>query len=105
MENSYVFCNYEGAFPQSIRHFQHTFANSEKDTVHRCSKIPCLDFKPHRENFVYIFYHLQNGVHAVLPSQCQRGGSRTVQDLGCEQDGEEEPTPFFVIASRVRKLV
>jgi hypothetical protein len=28
-----------------------------------------------------------------------------VQDLGCEQDGEEEPTPFFVIASRVRKLV
>jgi hypothetical protein len=29
MEDSYIFCNYEAIFPQSLRHFQHTSANIE----------------------------------------------------------------------------
>jgi hypothetical protein len=39
---------------------------------------------------------MQNGVHTVHhPSQGQTAGSRRVPDLGCEQDGEEQPTPIF----------
>jgi hypothetical protein len=29
MKDSYIFCNYEGIFPQSLHSFQHTFANTE----------------------------------------------------------------------------
>jgi hypothetical protein len=29
MDDSYIFCKYEAVFPQSLRRFQHTFANVE----------------------------------------------------------------------------
>jgi hypothetical protein len=46
----------------------------------------------------------QNGVQVVRHLQGQTGGSRTVPDLGCEQDGEEQSITFLrwphVCASR-----
>jgi hypothetical protein len=29
VDNSYIFCNYEAVFPQSLHHIQHIFANVE----------------------------------------------------------------------------
>jgi hypothetical protein len=29
MDDSYIFCNYESVFPQSLHHFQHTCTNVE----------------------------------------------------------------------------
>jgi hypothetical protein len=65
MDGSYIFCNYEAVFPQSLRHFQHTVANTEYDAVYQCCKIPNHDFGAHNEHFVSVHFHLQNGVHVV----------------------------------------
>jgi hypothetical protein len=88
------FCNYKCIFPQDIRHFLHTLANLELYVVHWCCKIPCLDFGAHHKNFVSSRCHLQSRVRVVHSLQGQKGGSRWVPDLGCEQDAEEQSTPF-----------
>jgi hypothetical protein len=54
-----------------------------------------LNFGVHHKIFVSIYYHLQNGIHIVHPSEGQTGGSQRMPHLGCEQDGKEETTPFF----------
>jgi hypothetical protein len=95
MDDSYVYCCYEAVFPQSLRHFQHTFANTEQDAVCHCCKIPCLDFGARHENFVAVRRHLQNGVNFVDPLQGQTDDSRRVPDVGCEQDGEEQSIPLL----------
>jgi hypothetical protein len=46
---SYISCNYEAIFPQSLHHFEPDFASVEYDAVYRCCKIPCLDFGVHHE--------------------------------------------------------
>jgi hypothetical protein len=80
MNDSYTFSNYKDIFPQSLHHFQHTFANNEQDVAHQYCKIPHLDFEAHHENFVSIHCDLQNGIHVVHPLQgCQ---IRTVSRLG-----------------------
>jgi hypothetical protein len=88
-------------FPQSLHHFQHTFANAEYDTVYHCCKIPYFDFRAHHKTFVSTRCHLQNGIHVVYPLQSQMSGSQRVLDLGCEQDGKEQTTTS-VIASCVQ---
>jgi hypothetical protein len=72
MDGSCIFCNYEAIFPQSFRHFQHTFDNVEWDAVYQSCKIPCLDFGAHHENFVSVRCDLQNGVHVVDPFRAKR---------------------------------
>jgi hypothetical protein len=47
MDDSYIFCNYEAIFTQSIRHF-----NTLLSAVHRCCKIVCPDFGAHYKQYV-----------------------------------------------------
>jgi hypothetical protein len=91
-----MFCSYEAVFSKNLRHINTLLPTLSKTLYISVVKFPCLYFGAHQETFVLIRCHLQNGVHLMHSLQDQKGGTRTVPDLGWAVSRT---------ASRMRKLV
>jgi hypothetical protein len=72
-DDSYIFCNYDAIFPQSLRHFQHTFVNVWQDAVYQCCKIPCFEFGAHHERYKETLNKLRQRIPTVRPHRNTKG--------------------------------
>jgi hypothetical protein len=93
MDDLYRFCSHEAIFAQIRHHFQRFCQCWVKCCIllqnfllQLCSTVWKLCFSS---------LSSANGVHVIHPVQEKTGGSRTLPDLGCEQDGKRTVHSIF----------